>query len=758
MPSVITSTTSRSRNSVRPAAAVLTVMVSAVAVSAGAVARDREVRVGGTPHAVPSVDSAVVIDGDLSEPAWDDALALELAYEVTPGENVDPPVRTEVLLLHDETNVYFAFRAFDPDPAAIRAHLAARDDLGADDWVGVVLDTFNDERRCFDLLVNPLGVQADQIEVTGGSSQEWDAVWHAAARITTWGYAVEIGVPFSSLRFQRADGPQVWGFDAVRSYPRSVRHHIGVFPRDRSNNCYLCQAVKIRGFAGVVPGRNLEIVPTLTSVESARRSELPGGSMEGDGAEAEAGVTARWGVTPNVTLSGTLNPDFSQVEADALQLDVNEPFALFFPEKRPFFMEGSDIFATELDVVYTRAVRDPSWGAKLSGKAGSDTLGVFVARDEITNLLLPGSQSSDATTLDGGSTASVLRYKRDVGSRFTLGALATDREGEGYFNRLGGVDADLRFSDTDRLRGQVLLSDTRYPAEVREGFGLADELRDWAGQVVYSHTARAFGAWAAYRDIGPGFRADLGFLPQVDTRHSEIGASYTFYPGDAEWFSEIEVEGQLRHVSEHDGDLLVQDATATFTYIGPMQSHAIVRVGRAREAWNGRTYDLTEIVVHNCMKPGGDTHVYANVTAGDRIDYDGDRPGRRLRLEGGVVRDFGRYLQLDLGLMRERMRVDAGTLFTATLGNATVSYQLSPRTQLRSVFQYSDVERNPLLHADGVEARQRRLFTQLLFSYMVQPQTVLFVGYSDTARGTGAYGLTRSDRTLFVKVGYALMV
>ena len=324
----------------------------------------------------------------------------------------------------------------------------------------------------------------------------------------------------------------MWGFDAVRSYPRSVRHHIGLFPRDRNNNCYLCQAVKISGFEGVTPGRNLEIDPTLTGTRTDTRSELPDGPMENGDAEAELGITARWGITPNVTLQGTINPDFSQVEADALQLDINEPFALSYPEKRPFFMEGADFFRTRLNTVYTRVVRDPSWGLKLSGKNNGTTFGAWVAQDETTNLLLPGTQSSDGTTLESDSTAAVRPVQ--AGPRQSSHPRGAGDRPRGH--RLLQPDA--------RRRRRLSASPTRtawacncwgprpsYPGAVAADFGLPDgELRDWAGEVGYERTSRHIDAWATYRRVGKDFRADLGFLPQVGYGLADAGAGYSWIP------------------------------------------------------------------------------------------------------------------------------------------------------------------------------------------------------------------------------------
>jgi len=262
-----------------------------------------------TPHQIPRIDTRASVDGGLDEAAWDHSWSMTLDYEVRPGENTPALAETEALLFHDESRLYIGFRALDPEPSAIRAHLTDRDNAWNDDWVGVVLDTFNDERRSYLFVVNPLGVQMDNIETSGGNTP-WDGIWASAATITDRGWSAEFEIPFSTLRFQRSEGPQVWGFDAIRGYPRNVTHQMGSFSRDRSNNCYLCQAHKIEGFAGVSPGKNLEIVPTLTASRTDTRNELPDGPIEAGDPEIEVGATIRWGFTPNLTLSAALPPDF----------------------------------------------------------------------------------------------------------------------------------------------------------------------------------------------------------------------------------------------------------------------------------------------------------------------------------------------------------------------------------------------------------------------------------------------------------------
>jgi len=732
-------------------------LYSGFAVGARADSEPSRLTADGRPvYAVPRIYTEVRIDGVLDEEVWENALVIELNYEVRPGENVPAPVRTEVLLAYDEKTLYAAFRAYDPEPSAIRARIRDHDELGGDDWVALILDTFNDERRSFDFIVNPLGVQYDQIETQTGGDVGWDAIWDSAGRITDWGYAVEMAIPFNQLRFQRTDGPQIWSFDGVRSYPRTVRHHIGAFPRDRSNNCYLCQAIKIEGFEGARPGRNIEIAPTLTAVRTDERSELPDGDFESRDREAEVGLSARWGITPNMTLNATANPDFSQVEADALQLDINEPFALFFEERRPFFTEGSDFFDTRLNVVYSRMMRDPSWGLKLTGKEGSNTMGALVVRDELTNLVFPGSQGSDSTSLAAANTSSVFRYKRDFGSRYTVGLLATDREGNDYFNRVFGFDTDFRLTSRDRVRVQVLGSSTRYPGEVADEY--EQQMDGFGGRAIdvyYFHNTRSHDWYAGLRDISDGFRADLGFIPRVGYRNYYAGWGHTWNASPGKWWSMFNFGAGYDHYEDQEGQPLDRNAEFWFNYAGPLQTYVDINGGRRQEAYNGLEFTQNYLRFYSNMRPAGNVVFVLNGRLGDRIDYANTRLGKRFQISPAVSYAFGLHLRLSLDHTFERMSVDGGRLYSANISQLSAIYQFSTRAFLRSIIQYVDYRYNADLYIDEIDPVFRRLSTQLLFSYKINPQTVLFVGYSDNSFGEQGFSLARNDRTFFVKLGYA---
>ena len=711
------------------------------------------------PYTVPKTESEITLDGILDEKLWQDALMLELLYEVRPGENISPPVQTQVFLSYDSKNLYAGFRCHDPDPSAIRAHLSDRDSHGGDDWVGLIFDTFNDKRRSFVFIVTAQGVQLDLIETQSGDDAGWDGIWDCASEITDWGYGVEIVLPFSTLRFQRKKGLQIWGFDAVRSYPRDHTYHIGLFPRDRSNNCYLCQAVKIKGFEDVTPGRNIEINPTLIAIRTDEREDFPQGDFSKGNQNAELGVNTRWGITSNLTLNLTANPDFSQVEADARQLDINRPFALFYPEKRPFFTEGLDYFSALKEIIYTRTVRNPSWGMKLTGKEGPNTIGAFVMRDDITNLIFPGTHGSTSTSLRTNNLSSVFRYKRDFGSRYTAGFILTDREGSGYFNRVYGLDLDFRFTQTDQIQLLVLRSSTKYPDDVaQENRQSSGEFSDGLISFEYDHNSRTWGWWADYEAAGYGFRADLGYFPQIGYRNVEGGVNYTWNAPPDTWWALFRAGSEVNYFEDQQGNLLNKRASVWFSYVGSLQSHFYVRAAKAVQAYKGREFDLTTFTAGGNFWPSSSIQVGGSVFVGNQIDYANIRLGDIWRLTSGLLSNLGKHLRLTLNHTYEQMRVQDARLYTANISQLSAVYQFTVRIFFRSIIQYVNYDYNPDNYTFKIDSEQKSFFTQWLFSYKFNPRTVLFLGYSDNYFGDQGIRLTQSDRTFFLKLGYAWML
>ncbi len=708
------------------------------------------------PLHIPQVKSGIHIDAKLDEPQWEDALLVNANIEVQPGENISAPVQTQALLMYDKDYVYVGFICQDPSPQDIRAHFCDRDKIFSDDWVMVLFDTFNDNQRSTNFYCNPFGIQGDLIKDATGNTISWEGIWDSHGRITSDGYIVEMAIPFSSLGFQQTSEEQVWGFDIVRNYPRNVRHYFGSFPRDRSNNCYLCQALKLKGFQNVKPGRDFEIAPTLSSIHSSTRQDGYGSHMITDQQDIDAGVSARLGLTPNIALNGALNPDFSQVEADNKHLDINRQYAINYAEKRPFFLESGDYFKTYTSAVYTRSIADPDFGIKLTGKEGPHTVGFFSLRDKITNLIIPGEQSSQSGTIFKENTNTALRYKYDYNTS-NVGIILTDREGDNYHNRLGGIDGLLRFTPQDQFRFQVLNSTTQYPDSISAAFEQnPGKINGSALSVSHYHETRNYMLYGLYRQFAPGYRADLGFITQAGIRYQELGGMLKWQREPGSWFT------VLNWYASHDikRDWMYMPLHSAWTsriiYKGPYQTEITIYGESANDYYKGKQYPMNLINFWTLMRPTSLFIFELQCKYGDQIDYSNERPGTRMLLIAETTFKPGNHFSLEWEQKYEYLDVQPGRLYSAHISNIKLVYQFSKRMFIRSILQYYYYKRNSSLYIDDdVKSIDKYFFTQLLFSYKINPQTALYLGYTDNYTGNNMDPLYETDRVFFCKIGYA---
>jgi len=752
--------------------ALLGVVLSGFAAPSQAPARPE--RVESARFQVPKAVSKIVVDGVLDEEAWAAAPAIPLPFEWQPGDNIPAPVKTECLVTYDIHNLYIGFRCFDPEPKKIRAHLMDRDDtdtLILDDHVSFMVDAFNDERRAFQFRVNPMGVQADAnfSELEGYEDFSWDAIWSAAATITDWGYVVEVAIPLGQLRFRKSDGPQTWGFEAERSWPRDARHRVISNPRSRNVNCALCQFVKLTGFEGIIPGKNIELNPTFTAsrTDAMDPAAYPEGSLERGKAAAEAGLTAKWGITPNLILNATANPDFSQVEADVAQLEINRRFALFYPEKRPFFLEGADLFLTPIQAVFTRTVADPMWGTKLTGKSGRTAMGFFGAQDEMTNLIFPSNQGSSQASLNQDAYGGVFRLRQDVGRMSTLGVLYTGRAGTDYYNHVAGADGFLRLDQKNSIIFQVLHSETDYPTAVAVDYG-QNESR-FGGNAVnlqFQHFSRNWVVQALYEDLSPGFRSDYGFVPRVDTRKGQAMVFRQIWGKPNGWFNLIRLGAMGQLIYDHGGTLTDRGLSLGVTYQGNLETQANLQGNFVRTFYEGQYFDTAFGTADFRIRPFSGSEIGAQVMAGQAVDFAGSRLADVFAVGPNASLSLFRRLNLVVAHSYERLSLGGDTIYTANLSQAKFLWNFSVRAFVRAIIQYRDLEQNPAMYAFPVDSRTKGLFTQFLFSYKLNPRTVLFLGYADNGMGgvfdswlgSGRVGITRTDRTFFLKIGYAWQI
>lgn len=491
-----------------------------------------------------------VIDGLMEEEVWRHATVLKDFYQVQPGDNIPPSKPTEVLLGYDSTNLYLGFIAHD-DPAKVRATVPKRDAIFDDDFVGIILDTFNDQRRAYELFFNPLGVQGDGVFTEGrGDDFSVDIVMESKGGITKDGYTVEVAIPFKSLRYEAGSG-KLWGVQAVRVIKRFNNEQDTWMPVSRDRSGQLNQEGRITSPENIFTERTLEIIPSITLSETGRRvRSLPISALQNDPSlrdpgrfvnepfKFDPGVTVKFAITPTVVLDLAVNPDFAQVEADETVVTANQRFAIFFEEKRPFFLEGIDIFRTPLTVVHTRAIIDPDIAVKLSGKRGRNTFGLLLASDNA-----PGSFSAEERLdpanfrfLDKNAYIGVLRLKRDIGKESSLGLIATTYNFIEKHNQLVGVDGRFRLNPQTTLSFQVVGTTSR-----RFFFdpGLGQSIYRTGNAFGYYWNLDKAGRHFGYNLSGLGrtrfYRADVGFTRRTNTNVEDLLLYYNSEPKPQAW-------------------------------------------------------------------------------------------------------------------------------------------------------------------------------------------------------------------------------
>jgi hypothetical protein len=714
------------------------------------------------PVDVPHVQGEIKVDGKLDEAFWQQANQVQLGIETRPGENTPADVKTTVYIAENGQNLLIAFVAEDPDPKQIRAFLRDRDKAYDDDFVGIVVDTFDDERRAYEFFVNPLGAQMDLIQddANGNEDDSWDGLWDSAGQITSTGFVVEMEIPFSTMRFQSGKDVQQWGADFLRFRPRGQRYRLSANKMDRNIPCYLCQIGRIRGFAGVKPGSNLEIAPTVTMRYSQQRANASD-NFQSEGIKFDPGIDVKWGPTPNMTLNATINPDFSQVEADSAQLDVNNTFALFFPEKRPFFLDGADYFATPNQLVYTRNVNDPDIGLRVTGRSGPQTYGVFVASDTVTDLLLPGVNGSSLTRYDTASNDGAFRYRYDLNKQASIGAIATMRTGDDYRNVVEGVDGRWQ-QGSHTLTGQWIHTATQDP-------GMSDSFSGDAHSVEYDYGTRNWNAFVLQNQFDDGFRADLGFIGQVGYVRNRGGLTRHWYGDKDATFNHISLTTRWDESRTSDGTLLELVRESWVGANGPLQSYLeLGHVDRDKE-WNGVRFNEHISRFYGEFKPMSGVYLSLFTRQGDRVDLSNTKLGKVTTIQPTATINIGRSLGLSINHNYERLSRDGGNVYVANLTDLRISYQFSLRQRLRLAILRSDLVLDPSLFATptDISAHQRSINTQLIYSYKINPRTALYAGYADGYFGGNVLPGTaedpllnyqsvfQTDRTLFLKIGYA---
>jgi hypothetical protein len=760
---------------------------------------------------IPRVEADVTIDGSLTEPAWTQAAILTGFSQFQPVDGRAATDSTAVMVWYSATAIHFGVRAYEAH-GAVNANLLDRDKIFTDENIQILLGTFNDGRQAMVFAVNPLGVQADGTlnEGTGGrgggsfgagqqAREQPDLsanfVFDSKGRVTDFGYEVEIRIPFKSLRYQSKD-VQDWGINVVRQV-----QHLGAedtwAPTSRGAASFLAQSGRLIGLRDLRRGLVVDVIPEV--VTRSLGSEDTGGQWDYRRDGPQVGGNVRWGITNNLTFNGTVNPDFAQVEADVAAIQYDPRAAVSFPERRPFFLEAIEHFATPSNLVYTRRIVKPDGAAKLTGKVAGTNIAFLSAVDDRTTSLDWGSE--DTRPNANRPFYNVLRATRDLGGSSRLGLVYTDKVDGGYYNRVLGVDGRFVFNGIYTLRGQIAGSATRR-------FGATTRAPLWNA----SFDRQGRNLWLTYSISAsdPDFRAASGFLSRTGIVNASFNHRYTWLAKSRETLVQTSTfaiqpsftwqYGRFVHgKSWQDGKLHFNENVA---FRGGWRAGASLLVERFG-------FDDNLYAGYRLLRPtatGFDTIPFTGVGRLDNLDWVlsfGTPQFKRFSADlfavWGQDENFYEWssanilnftfnvsvrpidkLRLDAGYqhIEYNRKTDGSTVGIRKIPRLKVEYQIARPMFFRVVGQY-DAEQQAALYDDSrtgyaivrplpyrgfvVERdlgfARNDLRVDWLFSYQPTPGTVMFAGYGGSYDGPEHLRFREMQRTedgFFVKLSYLL--
>ena len=710
----------------------------------------------------PRLPRPPVIDGRLDDAVWSGAAHITELVQRRPLDGAPASEASDVYLAYDSDNLYVGVHAHYSDPGMLRANRRDRDQNVEDDLFLIYFDPFLDGQRAYVFTVNGYGVQGDAILRAGAlgggrfgvprGDASWDVLFETAAEIVADGFVAEMAIPFKSLRYPRreAGAPHRWGLQIARIV--GGRDEADVWsPTSRDIAGFLPQMGFLEGMTDLARSRNLEVLPTFTATRFGALDRRTGAFADGD-VTPEGGVNVKYGVTSDLTADVTLNPDFSQIESDLPQIEVNQRFALFYPELRPFFLEGAEIFNIPgpVTAVHTRTIVDPDFGAKLTGKVGRTTLGAMYASDAA-----PGDGGGSGDPAPGGAAqVFVGRARYDLYSESHVGAVFTSREHGGGHSRLAGADANFRLGDTHAAAFRAMGTDHDGPEGGRtEGYLL---------DAVFSKRGRNLRYSLGTYALSPEFRTDVGFVRRTDQRYLAASGGYRWWP--EHWLRNWGPE--FLYARNYDFAGLLQDEIADAGINLALARNMFVagNVRRELERFRGVAFVKTRSRAFGRVDTSRRVGVSLEYRRGDQVRFV-DRGQPYLGHEQGIsasinLRPVPRFRSaIDITTNRFTHPGRGGAeVFDVRIFRALTTYQFTNRLLLRNISEYNTL--------DGT------LDLNFLLTYRVNAGTVFYAGYDDhyqqadrialdpadwdeaaDQRLRGA-GRRRTNRAAFLKVQY----
>lgn len=721
---------------------------------------------------IARTERSIHVDGDITPAEWNAAATLTKFHERFPGDMTEPEVSTRVYTAYDQDKLYVAFVCLD-DPASVRATMTQRDQFSGDDAVAVLLDTYGAASWAYQFFVNPYGIQRDVMWSTTGMNVEdpsFDVIWQSAARITDSGYQVEMAIPFASLRFPNKD-QQNWKIDFWRNRPREVFKQYSWAAYDRNEQCFPCQWGSVDGISNVQPGRGVELLPTYIATQAGNLPGYdPNNSFDNRGVKGEWSFGGKYALSSSVVAEGAWNPDFSQIESDVAQVDVNTTIALFYPERRPFFQEGADIFRTLFNSFYTRTVNDPQFASKLTGRKDAYTFGLLTAVDEVTPYIIPLNESSVYTSL-GKSYVNVARGMRSFGEDTRLGVMFGDRRFEGGGSgTVAAFDGDVRLSQKLSIDGQYIFTHTAEPNKPLRRVNAVDTMfadgrytvnlngesfTGWAFITRFLRQGRSWYSQLGYNQIDPTYRTQVGFDPIANHRTVDYYTQYIFYVRKG-WIDRIvpqayalrrwDMDGK-RKLAYHTLSLDLQTTLAqTGITLSARNNTEYFMDGLRQEGllhdnlWRGQIETSSRpIAKFGWYLNGSMGRDYSRIfnTEADEVTFFASlnlKPIDRLTIDPSI--NYVRGRQRDSYRFSNIAIDDGDELYRQTIARCRVQFQVNRKLSVRLVTQYQKARQllpaydplNDWLYADRYESEQ--LEFDPLITYRLNSFSVFYAGSS----------------------------
>ena len=656
------------------------------------------------------------IDGTLDDQIWRGATRVSDFVQFSPSEGAVPTEETEVFVAFDSNFLYIGMYAHYSDPGIIRANRADRDRASFnDDTISVYFDPFLDQQRAFVFTLNGYGVQGDSL-LGGGNfrgsyttlpsgDRSWDALFDSAGTLVSDGWVAEVAIPFKSLRYPATDGMHRWGLQISRSI-RNKNETVVWAPVSRDVAGFLPQMGLLEGLNGLSTSRNLEMLPTVTAIQAGSLDRSTGGFATTS--QPEGGLNLKYGVTPNLTLDFTYNPDFSQIESDRPQIEVNQRFPLFFSELRPFFLEGQEIFDIRgpVNFIHTRTIVDPRHGAKLTGKVGKTTLGVLVANDEG-----PGKVDDRADRSFGRSANTVLgRVRYDLYSQSYVGAIFTDRGFLGSSSRLAGVDSRFQIGPRSSVDFAALTTQNRD----LDGNETTGPMFDGG----YRFSGRNLSYRTSFYSIAPEFDTAVGFIRRRDIKRVRGDMGYRWWPDN--WL--INWGPEFDYSRNWNFDDVLQDEEVRVRLRMSFVSNIFLRadVRREMERYGGIDFWKTRYSYSANVNTSRRLSFGTSLNWGDQVRYSSS-PFLGNGTSGSLfmsLRPFSR-LQSQINVRTSRLLdpLLATEVFDVKIYRALTTYQFTDRLLFRNILDHNSFSGT--------------LGANLLFTYRVNSGTVFYIGYDD---------------------------